>query len=93
MQVEIKNNMAYLKEDDKIVSYITFPFQSEGVVNINRTFTSEEKRGKGLAKVVMDGLYDYVKANNLKVVPTCSYAVAYFNRYIDKQDVLAKKIL
>lgn len=88
MKVEVKNNMAYIKEDGDIVTYVTFPFIKENVADINRVFTSSKQRGKGLAKIVMDGLYDYLKENNLKVVPTCPYAVVYFKRYKDKQDVL-----
>lgn len=91
MTVEIKNNMAYIKEDSKIVSYITFPPVKENVVNINKTFTSTDKRGQGLAKVVMDDLYDYLKENNLKAILSCSYAVVYFERNKDKRDVLYQK--
>lgn len=91
MTVEIKNNMAYVKENNKIVSYITFPIVKENIVNINRTFTSTDKRGQGLAKVVMDGLYEHLKENNLKAIPSCSYAVVYFEKYQEKRDVLYQK--
>lgn len=88
MKVEVKNNMAFIKENDKIITYITFPYKEKNVVDINRVFTSTEKRGKGLAKIVMDGLYTYLKENNIKAIPTCPYAKVYFERYQDKQDVL-----
>ena len=88
MQVEVKNNMAFIKEDNNIITYATFIKKGANVVDINKVFTHTLKRGQGLAKVLMDGLYLYLKENNLKVIPTCPYAKAYFEKYKDKQDVL-----
>lgn len=88
MKVEVKNNMAFIKENEDIISYATFLYKEANVVDINKVFTSTEKRGQGLAKVVMDGLYDYLKENNIKAIPTCPYAIAYFKRYALKRDVL-----
>lgn len=88
MKVEVKNNMAFIKENDNIISYATFPNKEDNVVDINRVYTSTEKRGQGLAKIVMDGLYEHLKENNIKAIPTCPYAIAYFKRYTLKRDVL-----
>ena len=86
--LEIDNHIAYLKEANEVVSYATFPLVEKGVVDINRVFTSTNKRGQGLAKVLMDGLYEYLKENNFKVIATCPYAIAYFERYQEKRHIL-----
>lgn len=91
MQVLVSGNMAFIKEDNNIITYATFIKKDDFVIDINRVFTATEKRGLGLAKTLMDGLYLYVKKNNLKVIPTCPYAIAYFERYKDKQDVLVNE--
>ena len=41
--------------------------------------------------MVLDGLYDYLKENNIKAIPTCPYAVTYFERYQEKRDVLVEE--
>lgn len=88
MNPTIENQMLYIKEDDKMIAYLTFPIVRENVVNINHTYVHPSKRGLGLAKILMDHLYDYLKENNLKATATCSYADAYFKKNKDKQDVL-----
>lgn len=88
--IEIENHIIFIKEDGVMVAYATFPLVEEGVVNINHTFTHSSKRGQGLAKKILDELYIHLKENNLKAIPSCSYAEVYFNRYVDKQDILKK---
>ncbi len=86
--IEIENQMIFIKEEDKMIAYISFPKTDENTVNINHTFTHQSRRGEGLAKKLMDALYDHLKQNNLKALPTCSYAVVYFERYPEKRDIL-----
>ncbi len=86
--IQIENHIIFIKEDGVMVAYATFPQVEAGVVNINHTFTHPTKRGQGLAKVIMDALYEHLKQEGLKAIPSCSYAEAYFKRYEDKRDVL-----
>ncbi len=86
--IQIENQMIFLKENDKMIAYISFPKIKDNKVNINHTFTHQSRRGEGLAKQLMDALYDHLKASNLKAEPTCSYAVLYFERYPEKRDIL-----
>ena len=88
IKTTIENNILYIKENDQMLAYVTFPFIAEKVVNINHTFTAPQMRGKGLAKILLDDLYNYLKEKQYKAVPTCSYAVSYFERYPEKKDVL-----
>ena len=76
--------------DGEVVGYITFPLIKAGVVNINHTFTHTKHRGKGIAKILTDALYDHLKEKNYKAIASCSYADAYFQRYPEKQDILDK---
>lgn len=46
-------------------------------------------RGAGAAGRLMEAVADHARAENLKLIPTCSYAVAWFRRHPDKGDVLA----
>ncbi len=46
-------------------------------------------RGTGAADRLMKALANHARENGLKLQPTCSYAVAWFRRHRDSQDVLA----
>jgi predicted GNAT family acetyltransferase len=47
-------------------------------------------RGKGTAGRLMEGVVAYARANNLKIVPVCGYAVAWFQRNPGAGDVLKR---
>lgn len=45
-------------------------------------------RGTGAADRLMSALASHARDHELKLVPTCGYAVAWFRRHRDAQDVL-----
>jgi predicted GNAT family acetyltransferase len=45
-------------------------------------------RGKGTAGRLMEGIVAQARAEGFKIVPTCSYADAWFRRHADAADVL-----
>jgi uncharacterized protein len=46
-------------------------------------------RGTGAAGRLMEAMADHARREGLKLVPVCSYAVAWFRRHRDWQDILA----
>jgi predicted GNAT family acetyltransferase len=46
-------------------------------------------RGTGAAGRLMQAIVDHARDDGLKLIPTCSYAVAWFRRHSDNTDVLA----
>lgn len=46
-------------------------------------------RGTGAAGRLMRAIVDHARAHGLKLIPTCSYAVAWFKRHPGDGDVLA----
>lgn len=44
-------------------------------------------RGTGAAARLMQAIVDHARAENLKLIPRCSYAVAWFRRHPEAQDV------
>ncbi len=59
------------------------------VVTISHVETPTEARGTGAAGRLMGEVVEYARAQNLKIVPVCSYAVAWFRRHPDAHEVLA----
>ena len=46
-------------------------------------------RGAGAAGRLMQAIVDHARGEGLKLIPSCSYAVAWFRRHSDSADVLA----
>ncbi|ADL00242.1 GNAT family N-acetyltransferase [Brevundimonas subvibrioides] len=46
-------------------------------------------RGSGAAGKFMQSLADHARENGTRLIPRCSYAVAWFKRHPDQADVLA----
>lgn len=92
MNFLIKNNRIYHETEEKrVLAEITFPAETEfeeNVVNINHTFVDESLRGQGIAGEMMKELITYLKSENFKVVPTCSYAVAWFEKHPEDRSLL-----
>ena len=45
-------------------------------------------RGKGTAGRLMEGVVEHARRRNLKIIPVCGYAVAWFSRHSEHKDVL-----
>lgn len=93
MKFTIEPNELYY-EDDKIRNktvQITYPNHKLGVVNINYVFVDHKYRGQGIATEAMNQLYEYLKEHQIKVIATCSYALKWFDKNPDKQNILMKE--
>mgnify|MGYP003584423791 CR=1 FL=1 len=56
---------------------------------ITHTETPPALQGRGLAGQLVKGMLADVRAKGLKIVPLCSYIVAYFERHPEDRDLLA----
>lgn len=93
--MEYIKNKAYIHGVDSngnVLAKVTFPIFKENVVEINHTFVDPSLRGQGVANVLLELAYDTIRKANLKAIPTCSYAVAWFKRNKDKHDILVEGI-
>ena len=61
-----------------------------GKIYINKAYTPEEFRGRGIATKIMKSIVKYARDNNMKIVPICSFAKYFFSKYPEFKYVLAK---
>lgn len=82
--------MEFIHNENQIVSYsdkgaplaeITFPYITSNTVDINHTFVDSSLRGQGIAGKLMSELISELERRNLKAVPTCSYAMHWFEKH------------
>lgn len=63
--------------------------QVDGIMHMNHTYVSDQLRGQGVAKRLLDTAAHYARENNLKMYPICSYVVAAFEKSDEYNDVKA----
>lgn len=74
------------KQDGKLLAEITWTLLGEVMV-MDHTFVSDDLRGQGIAKKILDRAAVYARENGLKMEPVCSYVVTAFERYKEYDDV------
>lgn len=84
------NDISVYNEKGETIAIVAFPKNEDGSVTINRTFVGESLRGQGVAGKLMAELAKNLEATNRKAVPTCSYAVTWFEKHPEHNDLLKK---
>lgn len=59
------------------------------VLTIHHTEVPKRLEGRGVGSKLVAGLLDIVRAQDLKVVPRCSFVKAYIKRHPEYADLLA----
>ena len=62
---------------------------SENLMVIEHTEVDPTLKGKGIGKKLLGKLVNFVRQNQIKVIPLCPFAKATFERTPEWQDVLA----
>lgn len=80
------NNKFYIEGHKENKGHVTYTI-TNGVMDINGTYVDPDHRSHGYAKELIDATVEYAKGKDLKLKPTCSYAVKVVHR--DYSDMLA----
>lgn len=78
-----ENQIGLYSETGALLAEVTFPYtdESHSTVDVNHTFVDTALRGQGIAGKLMRELTDELEKRELKAVPTCSYAVGWFEKH------------
>lgn len=85
-----ENQIALYSETGALLAEVTFPYTDESriAVEVAHTFVDASLRGQGIAGKLMIELADELKKRGLKAVPTCSYAVHWFEKHPEQAHLL-----
>lgn len=75
-------------QDEKVLAEISWTMLGN-VMAMEHTFVSEQLRGQGVAKNLLDRAADYAREHEYKMEPICSYVVTAFERYSEYEDLKA----
>ncbi len=88
-----REDQAFRIRDDNgtILAEVTFSVEEGNLAvwNINHTWVDSSLRGKGIASQLLLAVDTAARREGKQVLPTCSYAVSWYKRHADKQDILS----
>ncbi len=77
-----------LNEENKVIVNATFPWIKEGVVVVDHTYVDPSLRGQGVASNLMHEVCGFAKKKGYKMVATCPYAVVWFKKHLEFNDLI-----
>lgn len=84
-----EKNRFVLKEDGKEVAEITWQMKGLRHMVVDHTFVDSSQRGKGMAEKLVLEVIAKAKREDLKLIPTCSYVISYFEKHPEYRELLA----
>tara|TARA_R110000868_G_scaffold132182_16_gene342816 strand:- start:2074 stop:2358 length:285 start_codon:yes stop_codon:yes gene_type:complete len=85
-----KKGAFYIEINDVKVAEMTYLHAESHKIIIDHTEVSETLKGQGIGYKLVDALVDYLRSNNLKVIPLCPFANAVFKKmHLQYEDILA----
>ena len=78
----------YYEVEGKKLAEMVYTMAGEHKMIIEHTDVDDSLRGQGVGKKLLEVLVNYVRANNIKVLPLCPFAKATFAKVAEWQDVL-----
>lgn len=82
------NQIALFHSDHNLLAEVTFPDIDENTVNIDHTYVDDSLRGQGIAGQLMEAAAEQLRSQGKKAVLTCSYAVGWFGKHPEYNDLL-----
>jgi uncharacterized protein len=80
----------YILADGRDLGEMTFVFAGSDKIIIDHTLVSDELKGQGAGKKLLDATVAWVREKGLKIIPICPFAKAVMTKNPEKyQDVLA----
>ena len=87
MEIKNKDNLFYMGEESNPRAFIKYNIEN-GVFTLESTVVNPEFRGQGLAGIITKYVFDYIRENNLKLQPLCSYSIKYIEKNPEYEDIL-----
>lgn len=85
------NRIVLLNENGNEVGVISFTLSGGSTWIADHTYVSNEYRGQGIAKQLVEQLVERARVEGKKIVPLCSYVKIAFNREPAYSDVMKEK--
>ncbi|KAA3653202.1 MAG: N-acetyltransferase [Bacteroidetes bacterium] len=83
-----KTGKFYIQKEGIVGAEMNYFKVDENTINIHHTEVKEQFRGIGLGFLLLEAAVKYARENNLKIIPTCSYAEKLIQKNENFHDIL-----
>ena len=85
---EEKDKIVYGDTNGEVLAFVEFPYFAEGKVEVTHTIVDKVLQGRGIAGILMKKMAERLRRDGAKAELTCSYAVRWFAKHPEYEDVL-----
>ncbi len=78
----------YIEQSGERLAVMTYSKAGTDRIIIDHTEVSDELRGQGAGKKMVEAAVAYVRAKQISIVPLCPFARSVFNKHPELKDVL-----
>ncbi len=89
--LEVKNNHSKNRFEaslDGKTALIKYRKEADGTLNLFHTEVPDEFEGRGVGGQLVKAALDQIKADNLKIIPSCPFVAAYVKRHPEYHDLV-----
>jgi len=83
----LKKGAFKIKDEGRTVAEMTYVWSSDDNFIIDHTEVSSKYKGEGLGKKMVESAVEFARANNMTILPLCSFARREFNENPSYNDV------
>jgi predicted GNAT family acetyltransferase len=76
-------------DDSKVAGGIYYTMAGETRMILDHTEVNNDYRGQGIGKKILMKIVEYVRENNIKIIPLCPFTKSVFDKTESIRDVLA----
>lgn len=80
---------AIIGNDRAVLEYRS---NKEGKFFITHTEVPPALQGKGIASILVKHVFDYIRENNMRMIPVCPYVKSYLKKHPEQMDLVASGI-
>ena len=74
LEIKKGSQRFYIGEsEDNRIAEITYTFNEDNHFVVEHTYVSEELRGQGIAKLLVEKIVSWARKENKKIIPICPY--------------------
>lgn len=89
MEFQSEDHRVFAKDQGgHVIAEVTFPEVSADTAVIDHTFVDDSLRGQGVAGELLETAAEQLEERGMKVIPTCSYAVRWFEKHPEYRKLL-----
>lgn len=83
--------MFYIEQDGQKLAEMVYSMPSPDKMIVEHTEVDDSLKGKNIGKQLVHHMVEFVRANNIKVIPLCPFTNAVIKKTPEYQDILYKQ--